>query len=128
MFNLHKRRLNTSKIFNKSFHTGICLLIYLIVQTVLENTYLGIQILLDSAAIKRIPLGISDNNLIVKKLSKKFSAKSIVISKFLICASNYITFSKLISQILVNSLKCALSPSSEDMQLPSVCVCVFSTQ
>lgn len=103
-------------------------MIYLIVQTVLENTYLGIQISLDSAAIQRIPLRISDNNLIVKKISKKFSAKSIVISKFLIFASNYITFSKLVSQILVNSLKCALSASSEDMQLPSVYVCVFSTQ
>lgn len=80
MFNLYKR-LNTCKFFNKLFHTGICLLIYLIVQTVLENTYLGIQISLDSAAIQRIPLRISDNNLIVKKLSKKFSAKSIVISK-----------------------------------------------
>lgn len=70
MFNLYKR-LNTCRFFNKLFHTGICLLIYLIVQTVLENTYLGIQISLDSAAIQRIPLRISDNNLIVKKIIKK---------------------------------------------------------
>lgn len=68
--NLHKR-LNTSKFLNKLFHTGICLLIYLIVQTVLENTYLGIQISLDSVAIQRIPLRISDNNLIVKKNYQK---------------------------------------------------------
>lgn len=58
----------------------------------LENTYLGIQISLDSAATQKTPLRISDNNLIDKKFIKKNQVPSLCYMKicfFHLCIKSY---------------------------------------
>lgn len=76
-------KVNISKLFsNKLSHTDICLWIYLIAQSVLENTFFGIHISLNLLQNRWFRMGISYIILIIKKISVSSATKP-VMSKYI---------------------------------------------